>query len=97
MATKRKTKRSLRGTPSEHLSMATYRLKRLTRGYVERMPCNQMAEAAFEVGTIMAEVRNADDGSATGRKLFAMAAARRDQILAKAATCGCAVARKRAR
>jgi hypothetical protein len=83
MATKRK--RSLRGTPSEHLSMATYKLKRLTSGRVERMTCGEIGTAAFEVGTIIAEARNADNA-----KLFAMASRRRDQIFNKAATCGCA-------
>lgn len=80
--------RGLSGTPSEHLQAASYGLSRLTRDRVERMTCGEVGMALFDVGRIIAQASSADDGSATGRKLFAMAAARRDQVFAKAAACG---------
>lgn len=91
MAKKRQRSRGLRGlggTASEHLEQAAYELKRLTRERVERMTCNEVGMALFDAGRIIANARSADDGSPTGRKLFAMAAARRDQVFAKAAACG---------
>lgn len=90
MAAKKKTRRSrsLRGTPSEHLEHATYELKHLTRERVERMTCNEVGMALFDAGRIIANANAADDGSPTGRKLFAMASARRDQVFARAKACG---------
>lgn len=94
MAKKRNRKRSrglrgLGGTASEHLEQATYGLKRLTRERVERMTCNEVGMALFDAGRIIANASTlAMDGSPIGRKLFAMAAARRDQVFAKAAACG---------
>ena len=91
MASKKRKRRSrggLGGTPSEHLQAASYGLSRLTRDRVERMTCGEVGMALFDVGRIIAQASSADDGSATGRKLFAMAAARRDQVFAKAAACG---------
>jgi hypothetical protein len=83
MAKKRNRRsRGLSGSPSEHLEHATYRLKRLTRGRVDRMMCGELPEALFDAGTIMAHASESGN-----RKLLAMAAARTDQIRAKAARC----------
>jgi hypothetical protein len=83
-AKKRRTSglRGLSGSPSEHLEHATYRLKRLTRGRVDRMTCGELPEALFSAGTIMAHASESGN-----RKLLAMAAARTEQIRAKAARC----------
>lgn len=90
MAAKKKTRRSrsLRGTPSEHLEHATYRLRSVTSARIDRMTCGEIGKALFTVGTIMAHASEADRGSATGRKLYAMASARRDQVFARAKSCG---------
>ena len=83
MAKKRNRRsRGLSGSPSEHLEHATYRLKRLTRGRVDRMTCGELPEALFDAGTIM--VHASESGN---RKLLAMAAARTDQIRAKFKGC----------
>jgi hypothetical protein len=84
MAKKKRTRRSsgLSGSPSEHLEHATYRLKRLTRARVDGLTCSQLPEAMFDAGGIMA---HADQSG--NRKLFAMAAARRDQIRARVQRC----------
>lgn len=79
---------SLSGTHHEHVEQATFDLKRLTRAKVEQTPCSSVGDLLFNAGRIMAHANMADDGSPTGRKLFAMAAARRDQVFAKAAACG---------
>jgi hypothetical protein len=52
------------------------------------MTCGEIGKALFTVGTIMAHASEADRGSATGRKLFAMASARRDQVFDRAKACG---------
>ena len=96
MAAKKKTRRSLRslrGTQHEHFQQATYELKRLTRDRVERTPCADVGKVLFDAGRVIAHASAADDGSPTGRKLFAMASARRDQVFAKAAACGCGARR----
>ena len=83
MAKKRNRRsRGLSGSPSEHLEHATYRLKRLTRARVDGMTCGELPEALFSAGTIMVHANESGN-----RKLLAMAAARRDQIRAKAARC----------
>jgi len=79
---------SLRGARSEHLAQAAYELKRLTRATVEQTPCTSVSDLLFDAGRVIVHANMADDGSPSGRKLFAMAAARRDQIFAKAAACG---------
>ncbi len=88
MAAKKKTRRSLRGTHHEHVEQATFELKRLTRAKVEQTPCDSVGGLLFTAGRVMAHANMADDGSPTGRKLFAMAAARRDQVFARAKACG---------
>ena len=84
MAKKKRTRRSsgLSGSPSEHLEHATYRLKRLTRARVDGLTCSQLPEAMFDAGGIMAHASESGN-----RKLFAMAAARRDQIRALVKRC----------
>lgn len=96
MAAKKKTRRSvrsLRGTQHEHFRQATYELTRLTPTQIWQTPCADLGQVLFDAGRVIAHASAADDGSPTGRKLFAMAAARRDQAFAKAAGCGCGARR----
>jgi len=80
--------RGLAGSPEEHRERAAYQLELLSRDRVERMTCGEVAMALFDAGSIVAHANAAYDGSDTGRKLFTMAVARRDQVFAKAAACG---------
>ena len=88
MAKSRKRSRGLSGTPSEHLQHAAYRLRAYTEARIDRLPCFNVPMALFDMGGIMAHASEAGEGSAAGRKLYTMASKRRDQLLAKASSCG---------
>jgi len=75
---KQRATRGLYGTPSEHLQHAIYRLRTAKK----ILTCGEVGPELFEAGTIVAHASESGN-----RKLFAMAARRRDMLLTKYRAC----------